>query len=67
MKTVNFGEKYEKTIQVRLTQEQFDFLGELSQILGVTSSEYVRMLITSNIVAYRRTLKDEGKDSDLNN
>lgn len=66
MKTVNLGDKYTTTVLVRLTDNQKDFLSELSSMLGVTVSEYVRMLITSNIAAYRRTIDDESKNSDSN-
>ena len=55
MKVKNMGEKYVKTLQIRINQDQSDFIDYVSGLLGVTPSEYVRMIIN----VYMSTSKGE--------
>lgn len=49
-KTVNMGEKYENRISLRLNDKQYDFLMKISEILGISPSEYLRMVVNSGMV-----------------
>lgn len=51
MKTINYGDKYEKRLTLRLTELQYDFLVKVSNLLGVTPSEYLRMSINASAIS----------------
>lgn len=51
MKTVNLGDKYTHRITLRLNEEQYNFLIKVSSILGVSPSDYIRMVVNSGMVA----------------
>lgn len=51
MKTVNLGDKYTHRVTLRLNEEQYDFLIQVSSILGVSPSDYLRMTVNSGMVA----------------
>lgn len=63
MKTFNYGDKYVKTLQVRVTADQLEFLEGISKLLGVSTSEYIRMLINIYLSSYKEG-KNENKPSD---
>ena len=63
MNAKNLGEKYVKTLQVRLNQEQVDFVNQISDILGITPSEYVRMVINVYMSSYGGGLKNENEQT----
>lgn len=54
MKTVNLGAPLVKRVTLRFTEEQFTFLTEISNVLGVSPSDYIRMMVNSSMVAYNR-------------
>lgn len=56
MKTTNLGDKYTHRITLRLSDEQFDFLAKMSEILGVTPSEYIRMTVNTGMVATKNSI-----------
>ena len=45
-------ENKEKTLTLRVTDLQYKYLEEISNILGVTISEYLRMSINSAMYSY---------------
>lgn len=58
MKTVNYGDKYEKRLTLRLTNEQYDYLVNVSNVLGVSPSEYLRMGINASIFTTGKEVED---------
>ena len=65
MKTFNYGDKYVKTLQVRVTADQLEFLEGISKLLGVSTSEYIRMLINIYLSSYKEG-RNENKPSNSN-
>ena len=63
IKTKNLGKPYKTTISVRLNEEQANYLTTVSNLLGIRSSDYLRMLLNSNMV---RLQEDENEQTDLN-
>lgn len=51
-KTVNMGDKYDKRISLRLNEKQYQFLIDVSEVLGVSPSDYLRMVVNSGMVNY---------------
>lgn len=51
MKKVNLGDKYTHRLTLRLTDGQMDFLAKVSEILGVTPSDYIRMSLNAGMVS----------------
>ena len=66
MNAKNMGEKYVKTLQIRINQEQSDFVDQISNLLGITPSEYVRMIINVYMSSYQGGQQNEiiGPDGD---
>lgn len=56
MKTVNLGDKYTHRVTLRLSDEQYEFLIKASQILGVSPSDYLRMIINTGAVSMHGTV-----------
>lgn len=54
MKTVNMGDKYTHRITLRLNDEQFEFVTSVSELLGVSPSDYVRMCINTGLVTQKK-------------
>lgn len=52
MKVVNYGKKYNIKINIRMNEDQYEFLQEVSKLAGVSPSQYVRMLLDSLRVKY---------------
>ena len=67
MNAKNLGEKYVKTLQVRLNQEQVNFVNQISDILGITPSEYVRMVINVYMSSYGGGFKNENEQTNSDN
>lgn len=44
---VNYGDKFEKRISLRLSDKQFDKLQKLAFLCDVSESQYIRMLLDS--------------------
>lgn len=53
MKTVNLGAPLNKRVTLRFTEEQFEYLAEISTVLGVSPSDYIRMMVNTSMVAYK--------------
>ena len=53
MKTTNLGDKYVHRVTLRLNQEQYDFIINVSEILGVSPSDYLRMCIQTGMYAQK--------------
>lgn len=47
----NYGSQYNHKVTLRLNEQQFDFITQVSQVLGVSPSEYIRMTINAGMVA----------------
>ena len=58
MKTVNLGDKYTHRVTLRLNEEQYEFLIKVSSILGVSPSDYLRMIVNSGMVATKNGLDE---------
>lgn len=58
MKTVNLGDKFVHRVTLRLTEEQYSFLIKVSSILGVSPSDYMRMVVNSGMVATKNGIDD---------
>ena len=55
---MNLGSKFDHRVTLRLNDEQYTFLLKISDILGVSPSDYMRMTINSGMVATRQNLDD---------
>lgn len=51
MKTVNMGSKYTHRVTLRLNDEQYEFLIKVSELLGVSPSDYIRMVVNSGMIS----------------
>lgn len=58
-KTVNLGVQYTHRLTLRLTDDQMDYLITISNVLGVTPSEYIRMTINATMVSYNNSQMKE--------
>ena len=56
-KTVNLGAKYEHRLTLRLNDDQYDFIIKVSDILGVSPSDYLRMTINAGMVATKNNIE----------
>lgn len=55
---MNMGSKLEHRVTLRLNNEQYAFLLKVSELLGVSPSDYLRMSINSGMVATRNNLDE---------
>ncbi len=55
---MNMGSKLDHRVTLRLNNDQYAFLLKVSELLGVSPSDYLRMTINSGMVATRLTLDD---------
>lgn len=44
---INYGDKFEKRISLRLSDKQYDKLQKLAFLCDVSESQYIRMLLDS--------------------
>lgn len=56
MNKVNLGDKYTHRITLRLNQQQYDFLIQVSELLGVSPSDYLRMTVNTGMVSFKKDL-----------
>ena len=49
-KTVNLGDKYTHRVTLRLNDDQYNWLIEVANVLGVTPSDYLRMSVNTGMV-----------------
>lgn len=47
---MNYGSTYNHRVTLRLNDEQYDFLIKVSELLGVSPSDYVRMSINTGMI-----------------
>ena len=55
---MNMGSKLDHRVTLRLNNDQYEFLLKVSELLGVSPSDYLRMSINSGMIASRSTLSD---------
>lgn len=53
-KTINLGDKYTHRITLRLNDDQYNWLIDVSKVLGVTPSDYLRMSVNSGMVIMKQ-------------
>lgn len=58
MNKVNLGDKYTHRVTLRLNDEQYDFLIKVSNILGVSPSDYLRMSVNTGMIATKNNLDE---------
>jgi len=56
MNKVNLGDKYTHRITLRLNDDQYDFIIKVSELLGVSPSDYIRMTVNTGMIATRSNL-----------
>lgn len=56
-KTTNLGDPYNHRLTLRLTDKQMNFLKDLSDIMGVSPSEYLRMTINTAAVSMSQKIE----------
>ena len=55
-KTTNLGDPYTHRLTLRLSDKQMDFLRSVSDIMGVSPSEYLRMTINAAAVSMSKKI-----------
>ncbi len=56
MKTVNLGDPLTHRISLRLSDKQFEFLTQVSTIMGITPSDYLRMVVNAGMVSMSKSV-----------
>ena len=56
-KTTNLGDPYTHRLTLRLSDKQMDFLRSVSDIMGVSPSEYLRMTINTAAVSMSQKIE----------
>lgn len=59
MKTVNLGNSFTRRLSLRLNDEQFNFLCDVSKLTGLSPSEFLRTEINFNMVTNRERVKKD--------
>ena len=54
----NLGDKFQHRVTLRLTDEQYEFLINVSSVLGVSPSDYIRMSVNAGMVAMKNDIND---------
>lgn len=56
-------------ITLRLTESQYNFVKASSDVLGVSPSEFLRMVINSTMAVrlFKEVREDENRETDFNN
>lgn len=60
-KTTNLGDPYTHRLTLRLSDKQMDFLRSVSDIMGVSPSEYIRMTINAAAVSMSKKIEQMKK------
>lgn len=55
-KTSNLGDPYTRRLTLRLSDAHMEFLAKMSDILGVSPSEYIRMNIQMQMVSMSKSV-----------
>lgn len=58
MNKVNLGANYTHRVTLRLNDEQYNFLIRVSDMLGVSPSDYLRMTVNTGMVSMKSQLSD---------
>lgn len=56
MKTVNLGDPFTHRLTLRFTDKQFEFLTQVSTLMGITPSDYIRMTVNTSMVSMSKSL-----------
>lgn len=56
MKTVNYGDKYTKRLTLRISERQLEWLVKVSDVFGVSPSDYLRMVINTSMVSTQKSV-----------
>lgn len=54
----NLGDKFQHRVTLRLTDEQYEFLINVSSVLGVSPSDYIRMSVNAGMVAMKSDINE---------
>ena len=54
-------------LNIRVTQKEYDYIVRFSDLLGISKSDFVRMVIDKNICLYEGSNRNENKKTDFNN
>lgn len=65
MNKVNLGDKYTHRVTLRLSDDQYAFIIKVSEILGVSPSDYLRMTINTGMVATRSNIDEIAQGNSL--
>lgn len=66
MNKVNMGDKYTHRITLRLNDEQYSFILQVSELLGVSPSDYLRMSVNTGMIATKNSLDSLSSGNALN-
>lgn len=58
-KTVNLGDKYTHRVTLRLNDDQYNWLIEVANVLGVTPSDYLRMSVNTGMVVTKEAAEKQ--------
>lgn len=53
MKTVNLGNSFTRRLSLRLNDEQFNFLCDVSKLTGLSPSEFLRTMVNTSMYSQR--------------
>ena len=63
---MNYGPRYEHRVTLRLTDKQYNWLIGISELLGVSPSDYMRMCINATMTAMDdKIFKEVGTDENV--
>lgn len=61
MSSVNYGSKYDHRLTLRLNEEQYQFIIQISKMLDVSPSDYLRMAVNAGMVSIKAQNADFSK------
>lgn len=56
---MNLGDKFNHRLTIRLNDKQFEFLLNVSGVLGVSPSDYIRMCLNAGMVTVDKGLLEK--------
>ena len=56
MKIANYGDPFVKRVTLRLTEKQMTWLGNVSTIMGISPSDYLRMVINTAMISTTKSV-----------
>ena len=57
MKIANYGDPFIKRVTLRLTEKQMTWLGNVSHIMGISPSDYLRMVINTAMISTTKSVE----------